>query len=85
MFTFTISFRPAATHPFAVVFDKGIAPAVSEEKNTADGCVAAGRKLIVKVNMAGLLILPVSNAGKKSSLNLMKNLWYILVLLQTYL
>jgi len=52
MFTFTGRISAKRKAPDAVVFDEGIAPAISEEKNTADGCLAAGRKLTVKVNMA---------------------------------
>ena len=52
MFTFTGRISAKRKAPDAVVFDEGIAPAISEEKNTADGRLAAGRKLTVKVNMA---------------------------------
>ena len=53
MFTFTGRISAKRKAPDAVVFDEGIAPAISEEKNTADGRLAAGRKLTAKVNMAG--------------------------------
>ena len=52
MFTFTGRISAKRKAPDAVVFDEGIAPAISEEKNTADGRLAAGRKLTAKVNMA---------------------------------
>ncbi len=61
-FTFTGRISAKRKAPDAVVFDEGIASAISEEKNTADGRLAAGRKLTEKVNMAqeGITSSPLS-------------------------
>ena len=52
MFTFTgrISVKRKASD--AVVFDEGIAPAISEEKSAADDALVGDRKLTEKVNKA---------------------------------
>ena len=75
MFTFTGRISAKRKAPDAVVFDEGIAPAISEEKNTADGRLAAGRKLTVKVNMAPLgAPSPFGNVSPQRQVILNQNL-----------
>ncbi|MFI5344644.1 MAG: hypothetical protein ACHQUC_10555, partial [Chlamydiales bacterium] len=54
LFTFSGRISVSREGSDALVFDEGIAPAISEEKNRADDSLAGDRKLTEKVNKADL-------------------------------
>ncbi|MFI5344147.1 MAG: hypothetical protein ACHQUC_08000 [Chlamydiales bacterium] len=45
MITYSVKFSVSREGSDALVFDEGIAPAISEEKNRADDSLAGDRKL----------------------------------------